>query len=523
MYSRDKLKARRNAAQRERDSFQPLLDEAYQYAIPYRKSLRRSSSGEKRVNQAFDHTAVESAFRFAGKLQQDLMPAGQQNFELAPGPLVTAQQDIEQLRLALAPISQIVQAFFEDGDWDLAFHEMAIDLSAGTGAILMNSTSDPERLWEPISVSIDELLLEAGPNGRINGVFWDRKAPLRVIFETWPEGKFSQELQDLYKTKPETEIEFRLDTVFVPPANGRKGIWKMCVWCEKQEALIYDSQSRTCPWLVPRYFRVPGESYGRGLVMLAMPTIKTLNTAARLQLQAAAIAMLGIYTAVDDGVFNPDLSPVEPGAFWKVARNGGTLGPSIQKFQDPRLDLTGLVLQDLRGGVKNTMMDGDLPLNGEAVKSPTEILERVKKLSSDHVGAFGRLVKEIIVPAVKRALEIAYDKGLVKSDLPIDQLLVKVTVKSPMALARQARQVDNLINWLQLVLGIESAKQAAPGVSRIAETDLILSEAGTSMGVPPRYIVPTGRREAIDKDTANQIAQAQIALMAKAAGGGGAA
>lgn len=521
MYSRDKLKSRRNAAQRERDAFQPLLDEAYQYAIPYRKSLRRSSSGEKRVNQAFDHTAVESAFRFAGKLQQDLMPAGQKNFELAPGPLVTNQEDIEQLRAALAPISNLAQAYFEDGDWDLAFHEMAIDLSAGTGALLMNTTSDPERLWEPIAVSIDEILIECGPNGRVSGVFWDRKAPLRVLFETWPEGKFGQELVELHRSKPETEIEFRLDTVFVPPAKGRKGYWKMCVWCEKQEALIYESQRRTCPWLVPRYFRVPGESYGRGLVMLAMPTIKTLNTAARLQLQAAAIAMLGIYTAVDDGVFNPDLSPVEPGVFWKVARNGGTLGPSIQKFQDPRLDLTGLVLQDLRGGVKNTMMDGDLPLSGEAVKSPTEILERVKKLSSDHVGAFGRLVKEINVPVVKWILEDAYNRGLIKSDLTIDQLLVKVQVKSPMAIARQARQVDSLINWLQLVLGIESAKQAAPSVGRIAETDLILSDAGVSMGVPPQYIVPTDRREKIDKDTATQIAQGQLAMMAKAAGGGG--
>lgn len=518
-YATTRLKARREAARVERDSFQPLLDEAYQYAIPYRKSTRNTGTGEKRVNQAFDHTAIESAFRFAGKLQQDLMPPGQKNFELAPGPMVFDRKSKEQLAAALAPISEVGQAYFEDGDWDLAFHEMAIDLSAGTGAMLMNSTADPDRLWDPMAVSVDEVLLEAGPNGKITGIFWDRRMVVRTMFQAWPEGKYSPELEKLKTDKPEQEIEVKCDTIYMPPVNGQRGFWKMCIWCDKQEALIYESQSRTAPWLTPRYFRVPGEAMGRGQIMLAMPTIKTLNTAARLQLQAAAIAMLGIYTAVDDGVFNPDLSPIEPGAFWKVNSNGGTRGPSIQKFQDPRLDLTGIVLQDLRAGVRNTMMDGDLPDAGEAVKSPTEILERVKRLASDHVGAFGRLVKEIVVPAVKRVLELAYERGAIKTDLTIDQLLVKVQVKSPMAIAREARRVENIMSWLQLVLGIIAAQAAAPQAGRIAYIDLILSDAGRAMGVDPQYLVPTDSRENIDKATAQAVAAAQLLAQAKAAGG----
>jgi hypothetical protein len=111
------------------------------------------------------------------------------------------------------------------------------------------------------------------------------------------------------------------------------------------------------------------------------------------------------------------------------------------------------------------MMDGDLPLAGEAVKSPTEILERVKRLASDHIGAFGRLVMEIVVPAVKRVLELAYERGAIQTDLSIDQLLVKVQVKSPMAIAREAQRVQNIMNWLQMVLGVEEAKMAAPASS----------------------------------------------------------
>lgn len=328
MFEVAKLKARRNAAQKERDAFQPLLDEAYQYAIPFRKSTRDTGPAEKRVDQVFDHTAIDSAFRFAGKVQQDFWPAGQENFKLEPGPLVIDQQEREQFIAQLEPISKVCQAFFDGGEWDMAFHEMALDLSAGTGAILMNPSEDPAVLWEPISVPIGDLLIEQGPNNKISAVFWSRKMTVRVLFDTWPEGKFSRDLQDMHREKPEGELDVYVDTMY----DRKSRRWHMLVWCKQQDTIIFSSQSRTCPWLIPRYFRVPGETMGRGPVMLAMPTIKTVNTAARLQLQAAAIVMLGIYTAIDDGVFNPDLAAVEPGVFWKVARNGGTLGPSVNRF-----------------------------------------------------------------------------------------------------------------------------------------------------------------------------------------------
>lgn len=500
MFETSKLKSRRNSAKKERDSFQPLMDEAYQFAIPFRKSTRDTGTGEKRVDQVFDHTAIDSAFRFAGKVQQDFWPAGEQNFELEPGAIVIDPKEREQMTAALEPISKVAQAFFDDGDWDMAFHEMALDLSAGTGAILMNSTSDPEMLWEPISVSIDELLIEQGPNNKISAIFWTRKMSVRVLFDTWPEGKFSFELKEMFRTHPEGDIEVFVDTVY----DRKRRRWNMLVWCQKQESIIYQTESRTCPWLIPRYFRVPGETYGRGPVMLAMPTIKTLNTTARLQLQAAAIAMLGIYTAVDDGVFNPDLAAIEPGAFWKVARNGGTLGASINRFPDPRLDLSNMVLQDMRMSVKATMMDQSLPPDAGAVRSATEILERVKRLASDHLGAYGRLIKEITLPAVKRVIELAYNRGLIANEVPIDQLLIRVKVQSPLAMAREAQRIEKIVQWLQMVIMILQER-----AGRVAKLDDALSDIGRQLGVPTNYIVTSDERDQMDK--ADQEAQAAAA------------
>lgn len=504
MYDTDALSKRRNNAQRERDAFQPLLDDVFRYAIPFRKSTRDTGKGEARVDQVFDHTAIDSAFRFAGKVQQDFWPAGEDNFELEPGPLVLDQQEREQMAQQLGPVTKVSQSFFDNGDWDMSFHEMALELVGGTGAILMNGTNEPDELWEPISVSIDELLLENGPNNKISGIFWTRKMTARVLFDTWPEGTFSQTLQDLYSKKPEQELDINVDTIY----DRKRRRWDLMVWCKKQKQIIYHVESRTCPWLTPRYFRVPGETYGRGVGMLALPTTKTLNTTARLQLQAAAIAMLGIYTAVDDGVFNPDLAPIEPGVFWKVARNGGTLGPSINRFPDPRLDLQNMVLQDMRMGVKATMMDQSLPPDGAAVRSATEILERVKRLAQDHIGAYGRLIKEITIPAVKRVIELAYNKGLLPAEISIDQLLIRVKIKSPLALAREAARIEKIVQWLQLVLAM-----IGQGASRVAHLEDALAEIGRRMGVPNNFIVTTQERQQMDKDAADKAA-AGVALQA---------
>lgn len=508
------LKARRADAKIERDSFQPLLDEVFQYAIPMRKSSRNSGTGERRVDQVFDSTAPNAAVRFAGKYQQDIWPVGQQNFELEPGPLVAPGKERERLAKGLATISTVCQSFFE-GDWDMALHEMAMDLNAGTGCILMNPGTEYSVLWEPISVPIDEVMLEGGPNNKIGGIFWDRQMTFRVLQETWPEGTYGP---DLTKLKPADKVDVHIDTVYEAPKGNRSGgRWRMVVWCDKQEARIFASESRTCPWLTPRYIRAPGETYGRGQAMLAMPEIKTLNTAKRLQLQAAAIAMLGIYTAVDDGVFNPDLSPLTPGVHWKVASNGGTRGPSVQRFPDPRLDLSGLVVENMQMAVKEIMMDGALPVEGAAVKSPTEILERVKRLAIDHQGAFARQVQEVTVPAVKRVLELAYDKGLIRDMPPIDQLLVKVKIKSPIALAREAQRVQRIIQWLEMVIAVLTSTGQPGGARRIAHIEALLMEAGRALGVPEEFIVTNDQRAEIDKQD-----QQQALMMAAASAATGA-
>ena len=113
-------------------------------------------------------------------------------------------------------------------------------------------------------------------------------------------------------------------------------------------------------------------------------------------------------------------------------------------------------------------------------------------------------------------LELAYDRGLLPGEVTIDQLLVKVRVKSPIAIAREAQKVERIIQWLQMVLMV-TAQLGAPGAAtRIAKIEEAMADAGTALGVPSDYIVTRDEREQMDKQAAEQ--QAAAMAMAAAAG-----
>lgn len=508
------LKARRAAAGQERDQMRPLLDEVYDYVIPYRRpadggGTRQSQPGEQRVNRIFDQTAIKAAFSFPGKLQNDLCPPEQEWFKLEPGPVGEQMQQSADLARELEKISKIIGTGVAGGEWDSAFQEMATDLLNSTGVMFIPE-GDDHRWARFVAIPADECLFEAGPYNDIWGIFWTRKWGRQLILDTWEKGTFTDDFKKAAETKPHDKVNVNQDVTY--ERKSRK--WCLRVWIEGYEdAFIHTEEFFTCPMITPRYFKLPGETMGRGLAMVAMPSIKTLNKAVELMLKAAAIALLGIYTYTPHSQFNPDTARIEPGQFWPVASNGGVLGPGIQKLDPPRVDLAQIVLNELRMGVQATLLDQALPPDGAAVRSATEIVERVKRLSQEWSGAFGRLVSEIVIPVVRRLIEIAYRKKLIAQNIPIDQLLVKVRVTSPMAQARRVQAVEKVVQFL--AMGMQISPQI---MQLIIDQEKLLIDLAVAFGVEQQYIREEKNRDAIKQQVQALIAQALAAQQQQAAG-----
>ncbi len=506
------LRARAKSAWAEREKWQKVLDEAYEYVAPYRQSTRVSDKSPSSFgDKIFDNTAPSAYVRTVGRLQQDLLPPGQSWFELAPGPAVAAfNLDPDEVAKELEIITRQIQPAFLSGEWDQAVSEMLCDAMISTGCMLILEGDEraPVRFVAP---SMDEVALDQGAYGDVSGIFWKRKWKRRAVRDEWPKGKFSDEFRTSLESKPEDDVTVCQDTIW----DARARVWRWCVHEDgKTDAPFAEAEYLECPWLTPRYWRLPGQVNGVGPVLMNLPGIKTLNKAQQLTLQNAAVEMAGIFTRIDDGVFNPDTARIEPGAFWTVARNGGVLGPSIQRLQGGNMNVSNIVLSDLRMQVATGMFDQQLPPDGQTPRSAAEIVERVKRLQSDHAGAFGRMVHEIILPAVRRVIEVLYRKGVLKSRFKIDQLLIQVKVTSPLGQAFRATKAKAYVDWLQVAAGLGGPEM----LHALTPLDLGLAEVGAQLGVEPHLIYSKNERESIQASVKALVAQAMAQMQAQNAG-----
>lgn len=502
-------------------SHKALLDELYEYVLPYRAPAgTQAASTQGRVDRIFDATASKAAFRFSGRMQQDVTPSFQRFFELKIGPYLEIEGDQKkQAEEELALISKKIAAVLEGAEFAVAAGEMYLDLFGGTGAMLM--LEHDRDILNFVSVPVGEISLRENGTGKVNGIYWPKTYSAEDIPGLWPKDKIklSDELKKIIDENPETEVAI-IQACEYDETRGQWDFWAYRAG-KAEEGAIYQTTEQTCPWLTPRFYKVPGEPMGRGPGLIGLPTAKTLNKVTELSIKAAAFAILGLWIYRNDRTFNPKTARMKPGAMWAVGSTGGNMGASVQRLEVPgRFDISNLILQDLRESVKQLMLDDTLPPDSGAVRSATEIVERMKRLSADLAGAYARLVLEIIRPLIQRVIDVLFRKKLISTNLTIDQLLFRVEVVSPIAKIQQAQDVSSLVEWLQIMISLGGMEITM----LTAKVEDVFTEIGHKLGIPEKLIRSEAEKAKIQQMVAQIIAQAQMpAQPAGGAQGGSAA
>lgn len=500
---RDMDRKRADAAWFQRDRWNAVLLDAYTYLAPTRLSTHRVDMGPQGLAPGmFDPTAAVSLARWAKRITKEFFSGEWLTLEgVGPdGDSAADEQQREQFSKEAAQIGRIVNRVCDGPQWGGALLETLLDAGISTGFLLVTRGQDIKRPVRFVAVSMDECALDLGPYRDISGVFWRRKWQARAIAEAWPNGTFSETLQNAINDDGDKEFDLAQDCTWQPD----KKRWRNVVYLRGEDAgSIHEETSRKNPWVVTRLTTMPGQPFGFGPALMALPFAKTASKTVELTLASAALTIAAPFTYVDDGVFNPDLAEIKAGAFWPVQRNGGPFGPSISRLPPPNApSLENMVLQDLRQGIQAMLEDTQLPPDGQTPRSAVEIAERIKRSSLDQTGD-ERLLGELAIPIVDRVLEILADHKLIADRLDVDGITLKVALASPKARAMRASAVEPTVQWLQMV------GQFTPGalgdVTNLQDT---LAEIGRDMGVPDRFILPKAERDQKQQDHA----QAQVAI-----------
>lgn len=492
------------------------LREIYRYYMPFRMPTSErspgsggASEGGTRTDYLFDGTGLSAAANYAGQVLADWLPLGQDMFKLEAGPFLPAGIDKGLLNRELADVADKIHALMPRCYLNL--HTALQDHFAGTSALFLTKNTDG-LIVDSAAAPVIELALEEGPNGEIWGVYWKRKHKLRHLEALWPKATFSDRLAKAIRDGNRRSDDCTIVQYVFWHAGDRS--WKLVVWCEDKDeadATFYTEEFATPPWIISRQYVVPGEPFGRGLGHLGLPFVKTANRGRELALKAAVFAILGIWLRRNDAVFNPDTAVFDPGSMWTVGATGGALGPSIARLPVPQdFDITTIVMQEEREQIRKVLLDDELPLEADAVRSATEVAGRLRRFARNRGGLGARIPFDLIAPLVTRLSDILNSIGALPTPVTIDHILTKLVLTAPAAAAQRANKVESFVNWLQIITML-LGPQAVMLMARVEES---IPELGRWLGVDERHIRDKMEAKQLGELIAATVAQQQAAAAA---------
>jgi len=494
-----------------KDLWRSVYEEAYEYGLPQRNMYQGyyegNVPGQGKMNRVFDSTAIDSTQKFANKIQSGLFPPYKKWCRLEAGNDIPPESR-DEVQKKLDQYTDQMFTVMRQSNFDLAMGEFLLDLAVGTSVMLIQ----PGDAFNPIQfTAVPQYLiaLEEGPQGTVDNVYRKYKIRTEAIMRTYPDAIISTELQRLIDNE-KTEVVELFEAVIY---HTERGDYCYHVIHPKSKSELVFRKIPESPWVVSRYMKVPGEVFGRGPLLTAIPDIKTLNKTLELVLKNASLAISGVYTAADDGVLNPSNVRIAPGSIIPVARNAGPQGASLAPLpRSADFNVSQIIINDLRMNIKKILLDESLPPDNMSARSATEIVERMKELSQNLGSAFGRLITETMTPVVARVLSIMNEKGMIRLPLRVNGLEVKITPISPLAKAQNLDDINDVMQFAQIANSLGAGGQAE------IKPEMIAKYVGDKLGIPADLRTSVEEKEQIQQQIMQMMqaqAQQESAAMAQ--------
>lgn len=153
------------------------------------------------------------------------------------------------------------------------------------------------------------------------------------------------------------------------------------------------------------------------------------------------------------------------------------------------------------------MLDRGIPPDGQAPRSATEVIERMKEMADDMGAAFSRIQAEMIEPIIQRTLSQMEISGLLDfQGLRVDGKQIKINPISPLAMAQQQQDVQSLMGFAQI------AAQFGPAGQMAVNPDKAIDYVGDRMGIPSQVRFRESERAELMQQVAQQMQQAAPAM-----------
>lgn len=441
-------------------TWQSLLSDTYEFFVPQQNVWRfqNLSPGQKRDSRVLDGLPEDAMNEAANKVKASITPDWRTWAILKPGfELPEEVRESNDVLEQLQDITDILFSHINQSNFSIQMGPAYKDWLVGTAAVEVRENVDPdESILSFHTLNQQFVAFEEGPHGNVESEFKFRMVPARNVEGTYPGGDFSQETRDKIKDKPTSEVKFCEGYV-----KTKEGYFIIVIEDETEQVVWAEKQGKHNPIAVFRYEVMADEVRGRGPAIGALPDARTLNKIQEFALQKAALELSGMYTSVDDGVFNANTVTISPGTIIPVGSNANG-NPSLQRLDtgaDLQLSLFELerISNSIRKALFNDLRDPTGP-----VRSATEITIEFQELAKRIGSAFGRIQTEGLIPLLNRSLEILQRRGVIP-DLSINGREITVQFTSPLAQAQSQDDLLSVQTAIEMSLNMAGEENTAMG------------------------------------------------------------
>lgn len=310
--------------------------------------------------------------------------------------------------------------------------------------------------------------------------------------------------------KPDTKVSFVRSiyprTSEAAGARARNMPFASCTIETETRTVVRESGYHECPFVAPRWSKLPASEYAIGPIFRALPDIKQLNRLVYLEDTNLDIAVSGMWIAEDDGVLNPRTIKIGPRKII-VANSVDSMKP-LKSAAD--FNITFTKKADLQAAIRKTLRSDQLSPPGEGpVRTAYETSVRVQMIRQLLGPIYGRMQAEWYSPMIDRCFGIAFRAGALGA--PPQSLggrVTTVTFQSPMAKAQKLEEVTAIEATFAAVGQLAQAQQSMDAWDTV-NVDEGIRTIAEGRGAPASVLRTTDEIQAIRDQRAKSQQQAQ--------------
>jgi len=484
-YTAQQVFARAKSADNIKGFVEDDYREGAKYFMPDRRVFPQTdndfSDQSEGVNTALGKNC---AFEYVNNIQAMLAPVQGDFLDLEAGKMYeqVAKQfgiDKDKLNDELAKVNMYANEVKNNlTNFDIAMAESLYDLGLGTSCLLITK-GNRKRPIAIKAIPIDQYSILEGVDGEVSDVFRRYEKTAKEINELWD--------LDMPIEDGENGQERKIKLLECAYLDTEELDYVYSVYIEESKRQVVTSRHAENPFQVARWNKQAGETWGKGVFLLALEDMRSYNAMVTSTIRAVAFEE-PMFITNSGGAFDVDEIELEGGAIIDIpATDSGDKG-----LEQLRVDATQpnlrINLQELEISIRKTCLSDSFPESAmNQQKTATEVMEITKSLAKNQSSVFGRMIR-YSQGIVRRFYGVMTEAGMLNNRETLEPLIdaekinglwFACSTNTPLTKQLAMSDVQSMVTGMSMLLQLDPSGQKLNATVKVDQScNRILDKVG---------------------------------------------